>query len=151
MRRLEALRHENAAIQLETSRDHLNGRIDDRDQTDRDESRLLEERYLLARNELESARLEIGVLQAQVSELSDLRDKLKEDVVEAIGAQRSIEAEFRAEIEAQRVRHTEQIEQIEQIHARAEANAQLVEQLKAEILSIAQTIRAQYRPRGSAE
>ena len=97
----------------------------------------LDEQYHQAREELESARSEIRVLQARLSELLDRHDQLKADHLEAIEAQRSgLGAEFQAELEAQRSRHAEQIAEH---HARAEANAQLVERLKAEILTIAQS------------
>jgi len=72
-----------------------------------------------------------------LSELLDRHDQLKADHLEAIEAQRGeLGAEFRAEIEAQESRHAEQLAEL---HARAEANDQLVERLKAEILMIAQS------------
>jgi hypothetical protein len=113
-------------------------------QLDGDARIQVEEQHSSALSELESTRSEICMLEAQLREALELQDKLKADHLEAIQAERSrLETEFRAEIEAQRLRHTEQFREIQ---ARSEANAQLVEQLKAEILTIAQTIRTQYRP-----
>ena len=102
-----------------------------------DERSRLEEQLHLAREELDSARSEIGVLQARLSELLDLHDQLKADPLEAIEAQRSgLGAEFQAELESERSRHAEQLAEL---HARTEADAQLVARLKAEILTIAQS------------
>jgi len=101
--------------------DHLatpNRTLASAEQAHGDERSRLDEQHHQAREELESARSEIRVLQARLSELLDLRDQLK------------------AELEAQRSRHAEQIAEH---HARAEANAHLVERLKAEILTIAQS------------
>jgi predicted Zn finger-like uncharacterized protein len=102
-----------------------------------DERGRLDEQLHLAREELDSARSETGVLQARLSELLDLHDQLKADHLEAIEAQRSgLGAELQVQLEAQRSRHAEQIVEL---HARTEADAQLVERLKAEILTIAQS------------
>ncbi len=122
----------------------LRGQIDElqrtlvsAEQAHGDERSRLDEQHHQAREELESARSEIRVLQARLSELQALHDQLEADHLEAIEAQRSrLEAEFQAELEAQRSRHAEQIAEH---HARAEGNAQLVERLKAEILTIAQS------------
>jgi chromosome segregation ATPase len=102
-----------------------------------DERSRLEEQLHLAREELDSAWSEIGVLQSRLSELLDRHDQFKADHLEAIEAQRSgLGAQFQAELEAERSRH---VEQIAELHARTEADAQLVERLKAEILTIAQS------------
>src|SRR5208283_707654 len=102
-----------------------------------DERSRLEEQLHLAREELDSAWSEIGVLQSRLSELLDRHDQFKADHLEAIEAQRSgLGAQFQAELEAERSRS---VEQIAELHARTEADAQLVERLKAEILTIAQS------------
>src|SRR5271166_5383088 len=117
--------------------DKLHRTLVSAEQAHGEERSRLNEQYHQAREELESARSEIRVLQARLSELLDRHDQLKADHLEAIEAQRSgLGAEFQAELEAQRSRHAEQIAEH---HARAEANAQLVERLKSEILTIAQS------------
>ncbi len=124
--------------------EELRGQIDElhrtlvsAEQAHGEERSRLDEQHHQAREELESARSEIRMLHARLGELLDLHDQLKADHLEAIEAQRSgLGAEFQAELEAQRSRHAEQIAEH---HARAEANAQLVERLKAEILTIAQS------------
>jgi len=99
------------------------------------------EEIVVLRDERQSLGDENQALRDQVqslqAELLDLHDQLKADHLEAIEAQRSgLGAEFQAELEAERSRH---VEQIAELHARTEADAQLVERLKAEILTIAQS------------
>jgi len=130
--------------ELHQESEELRGQIDElhhtlasAEQAHGDESSRLDEQLHLAREELDSARSEIGVLQARLSELLDLHDQLKADPLEAIEAQRSgLGAEFQAELESERSRHAEQLAEL---HARTEADAQLVARLKAEILTIAQS------------
>lgn len=157
LERLAALRQTDAAEadelrgtlarreqELQQKCEELRGQIDElhrtlvsAEQAHGDERSRLDEQHQLTREVLESARSEIGVLQARLSELLDLHDKLKADHLKAIEAQRfRLGAEFPADLEAERSRHAEQIAEL---HARAEANAQLVERLKAEILTIAQS------------
>src|SRR5208337_2601756 len=157
LERLAALRQADAAEseglrgtlarreqELQQESEELRGQIDElhrtlasAEQAHGDESSRLDEQLHLAREELDSARSEIGVLQARLSELLDLHDQLKADPLEAIEAHRSgLGAEFQAELEAERSRHAEQLAEL---HARTEADAQLVARLKAEILTIAQS------------
>jgi len=136
--------HARAEADARQASEGLRGQIDElqrtlasAEQTHGDEIGRLDEQRHLAREELDSTRSEMGALQSRLSELLDRHDQLKADHLEAIEAQRGeLGAEFRAEIEAQESRHAEQLAEL---HARAEANDQLVERLKAEILMIAQS------------
>jgi len=130
--------------ELQQESEELRGQIDElhrtlasAEQAHGNERNRLDEQLHLAWEELASARSEIGALQSRLSELLDRHEQLKADQLEAIEAQRAgLRAEFQAELEAERSRHAEQAAEL---HARTEADAQLVERLKAEILTIAQS------------
>ncbi len=105
-----------------------------------DLSSRLDEQLHLAREELDSARSEIVALQSRLGELVDRHDQLKVDQLEASDAQRAtLEAEFQAQLEAQRAGLAEQIGELQ---ARDDANARLVERLKADHLEASDAQRA---------
>ena len=109
-----------------------------------DEKSQLDEQHQAARVELEATRLEldtarseIGSLGARLSVLQDQQDKIKADHREEVEAQRAkLEAEYQTELEADRARHAHLVADLE---TQARANADLIERLKAEILTMAQS------------
>jgi len=160
LERLAVLRHADAAEserlrdalarreqELQQESDNLRGQVAElhrklasAEHAHGDQSSRLDEQLPLAREELDSARSEIAALQSRLGELVDRHDQLKADHLDASDAQRArLQAEFQVQLEAQRAGLAEQIAELQ---ARADANAQLVERLKADHLDASDALRA---------
>ena len=138
-RREQVLQQETAVLREQI--DELHRTFATAQQAHGDETSRLDGQLHLAREELDTARSEIGTIQSRLSEQQDLHEQLKSENLAALEAQRArLGAEFQDrlddELAAERSRHAEQIAELT---ARSKADAQLVERLKAEILSIVQT------------
>ena len=85
----------------------------------------------------EGADAERLALHGRVHELREIHERSQVDHADALEAERArIMAELQSALEAERSRHEEQLRAAED---RSQENAQLVERLKAEILTIAQS------------